>query len=274
MDEELLVEDRGRVRFMRINRPEKRNAMPFDMLDRMLALVREAETDPRLSVVVLGSVGPHFSSGYDASRVKDKRVGEKKISIIQDVQFVRGNTHRWRGMWECAIPVLAAVRGLCLAGGTDLALHADLIVAGRSAKFGFPAVRYMGVPPTNMWIEKIGLSWTKRLLLTGDLLGAETAARLGLAIDVVDDDQVDAAALALAERMALIDKELLMANKLAINLSADATGRGVVQEVTALMDAVGHFSKGVTEFWDEVSATSMSEAFAAKNRPFGKSDPL
>ena len=274
MDEELLIEDRGRVRFLRINRPEKRNAMPFDLVDRMMDAVLDVEGNPNLSVAVIGGVGAHFSSGYDASKVKDKRHGDKKISIVQDVQFVRSNTHRWRRMWESAVPVIAAVRGLCLAGGTDLALHADVIVAGRSAKFGFPAVRYMGVPPTNMWIEKIGLSWTKRLLLTGDLMGAETALRLGLAVEVVDDDKVDEAALALAGRMALIDKELLMANKLNANLAADATGRGMVQQISAVMDAVGHRAEAVTRFWERVEEIGIRDVWKERNALFGKDKPL
>lgn len=171
-------------------------------------------------------------------------------------------------------PVIAAVRGFCLAGGTDLAMHCDLVVAGRSVKFSFPAVRHQGVPPTNMWNERIGLSRTKRLLLTGDMLSAETAARIGLVIDVVEDELVEETALKLAQRMALIDRELLMANKLSINLCAGANNRGIQQQISAVMDAVGHRANCITDFWERTEEVGMRETWKERNAPFGVTAPL
>ena len=63
-------------------------------------------------------------------------------------------------LWDCAIPVIAQVHGNCLAGGTDLALHCDLVIAAEDARIGFPPVRSMGVPPTNMWLYHLGPQWT------------------------------------------------------------------------------------------------------------------
>jgi len=271
---ELLIEDRGPVRFIRINRPEKRNAMPIALVEHMVSAVEEAEQSQTLSAVVIGSVGEHFSSGYDMVGHQKHKLGETKLGVIQDIQRIRKHGQRWRRIWESAIPVIAAVRGYCLAGGTDLALHTDMIVCGKSAKFGFPAVRHQGVPPTNMWIEKVGVAWTKRLMLTGDLMGAETAERLGLVVEVVDDDKVDEAALALAGRMALIDKELLMANKLNANLAADAMGRGIVQQISAVMDAVGHRAEAVTRFWERVEKIGIRDVWKERNALFGKDQPL
>jgi enoyl-CoA hydratase len=266
---DLLIEDRGRVRFIRINRPQTLNSMPRDLVIRLVTAIEEAEQNRDLRAVVVGSVGPHFSSGYDMAGHGKIKLGATKVGIVDDVQGVRKNGQLWRRIWESAIPVVAAVRGYCLAGGTDLALHCDLIVAGGSAKFGFPAVRHQGVPPTNMWNERIGLSWTKRLLLTGDLLGAETAARIGLAIDVVEDDQVDEEALKLANRMALIDRELLMANKLAINMSADANNRGIQQQISAVMDAVAHRADCITGFWQRVEQVGIRDTWKERNALFG-----
>ena len=62
----------------------------------------------------------------------------------------------WAKVWDCAIPVIARVHGKCLAGGTDLALHCDLVIAADDARIGFPPVRSMGVPPTNMWLYHLG----------------------------------------------------------------------------------------------------------------------
>ena len=83
-------------------------------------------------------------------------------------------------IWDCAIPVIAQVHGNCLAGGTDLALHCDIVVAADDARFGFPPVRSMGVPPTNMWLYHLGPQWTKRLVFTGDTLtGPRRSSRAG-----------------------------------------------------------------------------------------------
>jgi len=271
---ELLIEDDGPVRIIRINRPEKRNAMPIALIEEMISAIEEAEASPHLSAVVIGAVGEHFSSGYDMVGHQRHKLGATKLGVVQDIQRIRKHGQRWRRIWESAIPVVAAVRGYCLAGGTDLALHCDMIVCGKGAKFGFPAVRHQGVPPTNMWIEKVGLGWTKRLVLTGDLIGGETAGRLGLAVEVVDDDKVDETAIALAKRMAIIDKELLMANKLNINLSADALGRGIVQQISAVMDAVGHRAEFVTRFWERVEKIGIRDVWKERNALFGKDKPL
>ncbi len=270
----ILIEDTPPIRLIRINRPEKRNALSMPVIEAIVAAVEEAELDPRLRAVVLGAVGDHFSSGYDMQGHEAKKLGATKLGPITDVQRSRKHAQRWRRSWDSAIPVISAVRGFCLAGGTDMLLHTDLVVAGKSAQFGFPAVRHQGVPPTNMWIERIGMSWTKRLMLTGDLMGAETAARLGLVIEVVEDADVDTAAMALARRLALVDKELLMANKVAINLAADATGRGMVQQISAVMDAVAHGGSSIQPFWERVTEIGIRDAWKERNAPFGKPDPL
>ena len=85
----------------------------------------------------------------------------------------------WAKVWDCRIPVIAQVHGNCLAGGTDLALHCDIVVAAGDARLGFPPVRSMGVPPTNMWLYHLGPQWTKRLLFTGDTVSGAEAAAIG-----------------------------------------------------------------------------------------------
>ncbi len=270
----VLIEDTGAVRFIRINRPEKRNALSMEVIEHVIGAVEEAELDPALRVVIIGAVGDHFCSGYDMLGHETKKLGATKLGPITDVQRIRKHPARWRRVWESAIPVVTAVRGFCLAGGNDLVLHTDLVVCGKGAQFGFPAVRHQGVPPTNMWMERIGMTWTKRILLTGDLIGGETAARLGLAIECVEDDDVDAAAMRLAQRIALIDKELLMANKVAINLAADASGRGVVQQISAVMDAVAHGGSSIAPFWERVKEIGIRDVWKERNAPFGKPDPL
>jgi enoyl-CoA hydratase len=82
---------------------------------------------------------------------------------------------RWQMLWNLRIPTIAQVHGYCVAGGTDLALHCDMIVAAEDARIGFTPVRAMGTPPTHMWLYSVGPQWAKRLLLTGDLIDGKTA---------------------------------------------------------------------------------------------------
>jgi len=273
-DGELLVRDEGAVRWLRLNRPDSLNAMPPSLVAGLMEAVEQAEHDPAIRCVVIGSVGPQFSSGYDLGGLGAIKSGSARSGIVDDLQRTRRIANQWRRVWEAGVPVVAAVRGYCLAGGTDLALHCDFIVCGRGARFGYPAVRHLGVPPTNLWAERIGMAWTKRLLLTGDLLSGETAARLGLAIEVVDDEEVDRAAQALASRIALVDRELLMANKISINLGADAENRGVRQQIAAVMDAVGHRAECAQGFWDQAAQQGLRETLKVRNAPFGRPDPL
>ena len=143
----------------------------------------------------------------------------------------------WARLWNCALPVLAQVQGNCLAGGTDLALHCDLVIAAEDATIGFPPVRSMGVPPTNMWLYHLGPQWTKRLVLTGDTLTGAQACDVGLVVATAPADALDGVVLELAQRMALIGRDLLVANKRVVNMgvSGDTTTDGVnrLSEVVA-----------------------------------------
>lgn len=101
--DELLIEDRGPVRFMRINRPKTHNSIPKPMVDRMMAAIEQAEQNTELRVVVIGSIGPHFSSGYDMTTHGKSKLGATKVGILDDVQRPRKNNQQFRRMWESGI---------------------------------------------------------------------------------------------------------------------------------------------------------------------------
>ena len=273
-DDDLLVTDEGRVRVVTLNRPHKRNALNAEILDGLDAAISSATTDPTVSVVLLRHAGDHFCSGYDMGGVHERKLESAKPTLIHDIINIRESAQRWQRMWTSGVPIVVGIRGYCLAGGTDLAFHADAIICGESARFGFPAVRYQGVPPTQMWVAHLGLAWAKRLLLTGDYLSGATAARLGLALECLADDAVDDAAMALAQRMALVDKELLMSNKVAINLMLDVQGRAAAQQIAAVFDGVGHSANSVAEFWTDVKADGLAATWRERNDRFGDQEAL
>ena len=105
-------------------------------------------------------------------------------------------------------PTIAAVQGWCVAGGTDMILNADLIVAGESASFGYPPARVWGIPEAPwVWVARLGLERAKRYLFTGDEIPAPEAAEVGMILECVPDDELQAHVAALAQRMALLPAE-------------------------------------------------------------------
>src|SRR5690606_17456529 len=128
-------------------------------------------------------------------------------------------------------PVIAKVHGNCLAGGTDLALYCDLVIAADDARIGFPATRAMGSPPNHMWIYHVGPQWAKRLLLTGDVVSGADAARIGLVVASVPHERLDEEVMSLARRMATIDAELLATQKRIVNLALELAGAGTLQRL-------------------------------------------
>ena len=150
-------------------------------------------------MIIIRSTGRSFSSGYGFI-AEDTDPGDfpQHESIEGDVSAMLALAAGWARVWDCAIPVIAQVQGNCLAGGTDLALHCDLIVAADDARIGFPPVRSMGVPPTNMWLYHLGPQWTKRLVLTGDTLSGSEAKDIGLVVGTAPSDALDGVVLELA----------------------------------------------------------------------------
>lgn len=189
-------EVRGRVAVLRINRPEKKNAVNGDVAQGMEAAIDKLEDDPEVWVGVLTGEGTVFCAGADLKAINEGRAGE--------LQTQRGG---FAGIVarERTKPIIAAVDGPALAGGTEIVLSCDMVVASTAASFGIPEVkrslvaaagglfRLPRVLPRNIALE---------LGLTGDPISAERAAQFGMVNEVCEPGQALDAALALAERIA------------------------------------------------------------------------
>jgi enoyl-CoA hydratase len=106
-------------------------------------------------------------------------------------------------------PVVAQLHGYCLAGGTDIALLCDIIIAAQDAVIGFPPARDLGALPNNMWLYHVGPQWAKRLTLTGDTITGAEAAQIGLVLKAVPAELLEAEVEGLLDRFAMIDADLL-----------------------------------------------------------------
>ena len=265
----ITYESIGHVRRITLNRPEQHNPLTPRCVREVLAAVGQAEADAEARVIIIRSTGRSFSSGYGFI-AEDRDPGDfaPHASLESDVSAMLGLAEGWSRVWECALPVLAQVHGNCLAGGTDLALHCDLVVAADDARIGFPPVRSMGVPPTNMWLYHLGPQWTKRLLFTGDTISGAEAVALGLVVATAAADELDAAVLALAERIALIGRDLLVANKRVVNMGVDLMGRAQLQRFAALHDAIGHRAPEALAFSERIAEVGLREAVRERDAGF------
>jgi len=267
----ILTERIGLVERITLNRPEKRNALSMQLQEELIDAVHAAERTNEVRVIIIRGAGSSFCSGYDINPGRAEADSLRPRTIEQDVALTISFGERWGQIWNCRIPVIAQVHGYCIAGGTDLALHCDLIVTARDAKFGFPPVRAQGAPPTHMWLYHVGPQWSKRLLLTGDTISGAEAAAIGLVLEAVPADDLEEHVLALARRIANIGHDLLVHNKRIVNLGVELMGRSQMQVLAGIHDALAHQAPEAVEFSQRLRKEGVRAAVAERDAKFGKS---
>jgi enoyl-CoA hydratase len=263
------LEQLGAVRRLTLNRPDALNSISWPMAEELVTEVERAAAEDGTRVVLLRGAGRAFCAGYDASGGTGTRP-----TVGQDAAKLRAMTRIWARIWDAPIPVIAQVHGYCLAGGTDLVSHCDLVVVADDARIGYPAVRAMGSPPSNMWLYHVGAQWAKRLLLTGDTITGRLAARIGFALQSVPAPRLAETAEALAARVAMVGGELLAANKAVINHGLDLMGRAQLQQVSSMADAISHQAPETLEFWRVAGEDGLRAALRRRDDPFREAEPL
>jgi enoyl-CoA hydratase/carnithine racemase len=188
--EHILYEVEGGRARVTLNRPNQRNALSLALLEELRDALWEADDDQSVHSVILRGAGSGFSAGYDLAPThltrRDDGVKRRTGRGIDDDTWILERFQRCvRTLWEMHKPSIAQIHGHCLAGGTDLALYCDVLIASDDARIGFPPLRNMGAPPNHLWLYNCGPQWTKRLLLTGDSVSGEDAARIGLVMKSV-----------------------------------------------------------------------------------------
>jgi enoyl-CoA hydratase len=221
----ILVERRGRVGLVTLNRPEALNALNKATLDELVAAVSAMDTDPEVGAVVLTGSGKAFAAGADI-----KEMASKGYMEMYDADWFRG----WEDLTRLRIPLIAAVSGFALGGGCELAMMCDFIIAGDNAKFGQPEIN-LGVVPgmggSQRLARAVGKAKAMDMILTGRFIDADEAERSGLVSRVVPAGDVVEEALKAAEVIASKSKPAAMLAKEAVN-AAFETGlaQGVLFE--------------------------------------------
>ncbi len=188
------IEQAGPVKTIWMNRPEKRNALDADMLHQMTDALR-ATPEPHDRVVVIRGHGPAFCSGLDMKQRRDS-IGTGGASGIEVTL---------RAIELCPLPVVAVVQGDAIAGGNELALHCDLVIASEAARFGM-SLAQVGLAPNwflaKKLMEVLGPVTTREMLLLGDPLPATRLHALGLIARCVPADSLEAEAAKIIGRLA------------------------------------------------------------------------
>jgi len=240
---------RGRICRITLNRPRLLNAINRDMPGEIRRAVEAANADSRVHVIVLAGAGRAFCAGYDL-----KAFAEAESDVIQDMpwdpmldyRIMKGWTEDFFSLWRSYKPVICKVHGYAVAGGSDIALCADLVLMAEDAKIGYMPSRVWGCPTTAMWVYRLGAEKAKRMLLTGDTIDGRTAKQWGLVFDAVPAKKLDEAVEKLAARMAGVPQNQLMMQKLMINQAYENMGLANTQMIATLFDGITrHSPEGV-----------------------------
>jgi enoyl-CoA hydratase len=263
------TETEAGVRSIILSRPAEYNTITPQLRDELAAAVDEADADPAVRVMLLRADGPAFCAGYGLDWSTSSQAGEQAWDSAQDYRMLSSFVDVYLKLWYAAKPTIAAVHGWCIAGGTDLVLCADLIVAGEGATFGYPPARVWGTPTTPMWVYRIGFEQTKRYLLTGDEIPAPRAAEIGLIAECVPDDELLEHATGLARRMALLPGNQLQMLKLACNQTAENMGLRSATTLGRLFDGVARHTQEGRDFVARAQEAGFRQAVRERDDPFG-----
>ena len=249
MTDLVLTEDRGAVRHVILNRPEKRNAFNRDLVLAVGDALRAAADDPGVHCVVLRGEGPMFSSGMDLGALAD--LAESPDSLRP---FRRVCLEAWNLPEEMTKPTVCQIHGACIGGALELALACDLRVIASDALVGMPETRIGLIPDvggSSRLPQVVGLGRAKELVMTGKLIGGEEAERIGLANRVAPAEELDGATEELVD-------ELLSCAPMAVGLAKrvmDASARPALATTLELEVAMQErcarsedFAEGATAF--------------------------
>ena len=281
--ETLRTETEDGVRSIVLCRAEAYNTITPALREELAAAIDAADADPEVHVMLLRAEGPAFCAGYGLdwslpAQSEERLPGDappepgprrRVWDSVSDLRMLGRFVDTYMKLWYASKPTLAAVQGWCIGGGTDMVLCADLIVAGESARFGYPPSRVWGTPTTAMWVYRMGLERAKRYILTGDEIPAREAAEIGLILEVVPDDRLEDHAMALAKRMARVPTSQLVMLKLLCNQTVENMGFASSRTLGTLFDGIARHTQEGLDFVARAQEVGFRQAVRERDDPFG-----
>jgi enoyl-CoA hydratase len=282
-----------RIARITLDRPERGNGITLEMPRELAACVEAANLDPEVHVLALAGNGSGFCGGYDLVASAEGRMegldesqaseGSPLDPAVQarnhdpdgtwdpvvDFQMMSRNVRGFMSLFHSEKPVVCKVHGYCVAGGTDMALCSDLLVAEDEAKIGYPPARVWGVPTTALWAYRIGPARAKRLLLTGDSIDGTTAVEWGLATEAAPAAKLDGVFEALLERVARVPVNQLVMHKLLVNQALYAQGLQATQALGTVFDGIARHTPEGFDFQRRAAEAGFKQAVRERDEPFG-----
>jgi enoyl-CoA hydratase len=244
-----------------LNRPAKLNAINEELRDALDAAIAEAAADDRVGVIVIAGSGRSFCAGYDLSVAFEKSAWSWREVLARDIAATMA-------IWSCPKPVIAQIHGHAIAGGLELAMACDLIVAADDSLLGEPEIRFGSAPVTLLMPFVIGQKKTRELLLTGDLIDAAEAHRIGLVNRVVARDDLEAEVDSLADKLARVPADVMKPTKIMLNRAMDAAGLAAAVEMGLDLQSFINMSDTAREFDEIAQRDGLKAALAWRDRRY------
>jgi enoyl-CoA hydratase len=288
----------GRIARITFNRPEQGNAITYDTPIELADAVERADLDPAVHVICVSGRGKGFCGGYDLAAFAERLDESGRSPSVQRSGTVLASgvqvaNHDPNGTWDPMLdyammsrfnrgfssllhankPTVAKLHGFCVAGGTDIALYADQIIAADDTKIGSPPTRVWGIPAAGMWAHRIGDQRAKRLLFTGDTISGAEALEWGLVIEAPPLSELDARTENLLERIARMPINQLMMAKLALNSSLLASGVANSTMISTVFDGAARHTREGYAFQQRAATVGFRQAVAERDDPYGDRGP-
>ncbi len=214
----ILLERRGPVGIVTLNRPQALNALNAALIADLGAALDELEDDPGIAAIILTGSEKAFAAGADIKEMADKSY----IEAYREDFITRG----WERVAQCRKPVIAAVAGFALGGGCEVAMMCDIVIAAENARFGQPEINLGTMPGaggTQRLPRSVGKAKAMDLCLTGRMMDAAEAERAGLVSRIVPADKLLAEAVAVATRISELSTPIAMMVKESVNRAFETT---------------------------------------------------
>jgi enoyl-CoA hydratase len=265
---EVLVEKRGRVGYLTLNRPERLNALSVAMMGQIREGLAEFDVDDDVAVVVMRGKGRAFCSGMDIREVAEQHLD---VTAHKD-RWETDKLGLWfhHTFWEYRKPVILQLQGYCYAGACYFLGVTDLVVAADDALIGAPEGKAFGLEPSlGGWPLSIGARWTKALLFTGDAIDGTTAERIGMINKAVPEAELEEYTDWLAARIAKSDTALLALHKQTANNVFDILGAYAILKAGMTFDHMEHREGTFYELLRRVKEDGVTSALEWVYEPFG-----
>jgi enoyl-CoA hydratase len=242
--ENILYSAADRVARISLNRPRKLNTLTDDLLKELMAALQQADADPDVKVIVLTGEGGNFSAGFSLTGGTTYSIPDQSLDDYH--RMIRSMRTIYTTIWNTQKPIVGKIRGYCIAGGCYIQMLCDVSIASDQATFGHPAVTTGGVSCMPMWNWLLGLRKAKELLLTGKMISAAEAEKIGLVNRAVPEDLLDEEVEKTVAQMLTIPLTGLTLTKEGLNTAAEVMGLAATFRTQGHMNALARFGDSMS----------------------------